>query len=71
MRCELCSSGKRFPRRKLCEASTEAIARLLAIASRGTGVIASSELRSDPWSAVMPVGNETAGATDSAMECIR
>jgi hypothetical protein len=39
MRCELCSSGKRVPRRKLCENCAEAITRLWAIVHNMGGVI--------------------------------
>lgn len=39
MRCELCSSGTRLPRRKLCETCAEAITRLWAIAVQNEGVI--------------------------------
>ncbi len=39
MQCELCSSSKRLPRRKLCETCAEAITRLWAIAAQNGGVI--------------------------------
>ena len=41
MKCELCSSGKRLPRRKLCESCAEAITRLWTITAQNEGAIGS------------------------------
>ena len=41
MECELCSSGKRLPKQKLCEACIEAITRLWAISEQNEGMISS------------------------------